>query len=598
MVKGEYFEAWLAMNLSAKIFLGYLTFAVCLLGFSIYVIRYQTEAHEIARIEEALTLAHLEFQESLENYQQGILKLVRAITMEQKFRSFLSQIKDNYYPFAEELALDAGGDIVFMVDDLRGLGGIYPATDHSHAWIKAHLQAFQLTPVFDHGQPSSSVISLDHELFSAVYVPLKEALADDYAVGVIVACKRMDDEWINSLFGRKLKSFGIRALFFTNGSPVAGNVSPDEASRIMTVVKGKEVGTGSYVFSGERYIARTTLFEGAGSSVRGGYVLSSSLDQALQPFRALQQTILVIGLLTLLVGLVSALVFAKRIVRPLRLLVAGTKEVAQGNYDVHVECAARDEVGELAEAFNHMMEDLREKERIRGSLAKYEQRVQEQVGEIERMGRLKGFFSPELAEMIVSSDSEDVLKSHRREVVVVFLDLRGFTAFSETVEPEEVMGMLGEYHGEMGQLIVEYQATLERFTGDGMMIFFNDPVPIPNAAEKAVRMAVAMRERAAAKLRAKWVKQGYDLGFGIGIASGYATLGAIGFEGRRDYGAIGVVTNLAARLCGEAQAFQILVSQRFLYMVEDLVVSESVGELTLKGFHHSITAYNILRLRE
>ncbi len=222
-----------------------------------------------------------------------------------------------------------------------------------------------------------------------------------------------------------------------------------------------------------------------------------------------------------------------------------------------------------------------------------EARVQEQVRQLDRLGRLKRFFSPQLAELIVSGSAEDPLKTHRREVTVVFLDLRGFTAFAETAEPEEVMGVLREYHAEMGQLIMEHEGTLERFTGDGLMVFFNDPVPVPNPAERAVRMALAMRGRLN-ELREKWQKRGFDLDLGVGIAQGYATIGAIGFEGRWDYGAIGTVTNLAARLCAEAKPGQILVSQRMLGTVEELVQVETVGQLTLKGFSKPVTAFNVL----
>ena len=225
-----------------------------------------------------------------------------------------------------------------------------------------------------------------------------------------------------------------------------------------------------------------------------------------------------------------------------------------------------------------------------------EQRVREQVGQLERMGRLKRFFSPQLAELIVAGDAEDPLKSHRREVTVVFLDLRGFTAFAETSEPEEVMGVLREYHAEMGKLILNWEGTLERFTGDGMMIFFNDPVPVPNAAERAVRMAVAMRARVA-ELTVGWRKRGFDLDFGIGIAQGYATIGAIGFEGRWDYGAIGTVTNLAARLCGEAKPGQVLISQRVFGAAEEIAEMEGVGDLTLKGFQRPIKTYNVVNLK-
>ena len=225
-----------------------------------------------------------------------------------------------------------------------------------------------------------------------------------------------------------------------------------------------------------------------------------------------------------------------------------------------------------------------------------EQRVEEQVTQLERMSRLKRFFSPQLAELIVAGGAEDPLKTHRREVTVVFLDLRGFTAFAETAEPEEVMGVLREYHAAMGKLILEHEGTLERFTGDGMMIFFNDQVPVVNPAERAIRMALAMRDRVT-ELTIKWRKLGYELDFGIGIAQGYATIGGIGFEGRWDYGAIGTVTNLAARLCGEAKPSQILVSQRLLGTVEELVELEPVGELSLTGFHRPLTAHNFLRLK-
>jgi adenylate cyclase len=226
-----------------------------------------------------------------------------------------------------------------------------------------------------------------------------------------------------------------------------------------------------------------------------------------------------------------------------------------------------------------------------------EERVSEQVAQLDRLGRLKRFFSSQLAELIVAGDAEDPLRSHRREVTVVFLDLRGFTAFAETAEPEEVMGVLREYHADMGRLILEHEGTLERFTGDGMMVFFNDPVPVPDPAERATRMALAMRDRVR-DLRVRWKKRGVDLDLGVGIAQGYATIGAIGFEGRLDYGAIGTVTNLAARLCGEARPGQVLVSQRVAGAVEDLAEVETIGELALKGFSKPVAAFNVTGLKE
>lgn len=225
-----------------------------------------------------------------------------------------------------------------------------------------------------------------------------------------------------------------------------------------------------------------------------------------------------------------------------------------------------------------------------------EQRVAEQVAQLERLSRLKRFFSPQLAEAIVTGGADDPLLSHRREVVVIFVDLRGFTAFSEVSEPEEVMRVLREYHAEMGKLILEHEGTLERFTGDGMMVFFNDPVVVADPAERGLRMAVAMRERVN-DMSVVWRKHGYDLGLGIGIAQGFATIGAIGFEGRFDYGAVGTVTNLAARLCGEAKGGQILISHKALAAVEHIVNFEEIGEVQLKGFSRPIPAARIVALK-
>ncbi|MFN0317299.1 MAG: response regulator [Burkholderiales bacterium] len=236
----------------------------------------------------------------------------------------------------------------------------------------------------------------------------------------------------------------------------------------------------------------------------------------------------------------------------------------------------------------------------KGQLAAWNQelegRVSEQIEQLDRLGKLKRFFSPQLAELILAGGADDPLKSHRREVTVVFIDLRGFTAFAETSEPEEIMRVLREYHAEMGETIVAHEGTLERFAGDGMMVFFNDPVLIPDPAQRAIRMVVEMRSRLAG-LTASWRKRGFDLGFGAGIAQGYATIGAIGFEGRMDYGAIGTVTNLAARLCSEAAHGQALISRRVLSSIEDIADVEPVGELQLKGFLKPVTAFNIVGLK-
>ncbi len=223
-----------------------------------------------------------------------------------------------------------------------------------------------------------------------------------------------------------------------------------------------------------------------------------------------------------------------------------------------------------------------------------EERVAEQLVEIERIGRLQRFLAPQVAQMIAASDpSESLLASHRRDVTVMFCDLRGFTAFTEASEPEEVMAVLREYHESLGELIFQYEGTLERFLGDGIMIVFNDPIPCADHTERAVKLALDMRERVG-ELAKEWARKGHVLGFGIGIASGYATLGQVGFERRREYTAIGSVINLASRLCDEAQPGQVVISQRAFGAVEANVKASHIGELTLKGFNRPIDAYEIL----
>lgn len=224
-----------------------------------------------------------------------------------------------------------------------------------------------------------------------------------------------------------------------------------------------------------------------------------------------------------------------------------------------------------------------------------EDRVEKQVAELERINRLRHFLSPQLAELVTGD--EDLLRSHRREIVVFFADLRNFTPFAETSEPEEVMGVLGEYHRAMGTLVHQYGGTLERFTGDGVMVFFNDPIPYDDAAERAVRMAIGIRD-AVRDLSESWRRKGHDLALGMGIDQGYATLGRIGFEGRFDYSAIGSVTNRAARLCAEARGWQVLVSDRVLAAVEDVTDSEYVAEMQPKGFSRSVRVHNITSVKD
>jgi adenylate cyclase len=242
-----------------------------------------------------------------------------------------------------------------------------------------------------------------------------------------------------------------------------------------------------------------------------------------------------------------------------------------------------------------LLGELRQRTEEVGELNRdLEARVAAQVDELGRVGRLKRFLAPQLAELIVSQGDEQILESHRREIVVVFCDLRGYTAFTETAEPEEVLDFLREYHGALGPLVSQFEGTLDQFSGDGIMVFFNDPVPCPDPAERAVKMAMAMREEAG-KLITTWRRDGCELGFGAGIAQGYATLGQIGFSERSGYTAIGTVCNLAARLCAEAKDGQILISSRVARAVEAVARLEDLGNLELKGLRRPVAAFNVVQ---
>jgi class 3 adenylate cyclase/CheY-like chemotaxis protein len=224
-----------------------------------------------------------------------------------------------------------------------------------------------------------------------------------------------------------------------------------------------------------------------------------------------------------------------------------------------------------------------------------EAKVAAQVTELERVGRLRRFLSPQVAGLVVESGDEAFLQSHRSEITAVYCDLRGFTGFAETAEPEEVISVLREYHAALGDLVFRFEGTLEHFAGDGLLVFFNDPIPCPDAPERAVRMAVAMRERVA-ELAEGWRRQGHDLGFGVGIAQGYATLGRVGFEGRYDYAAIGTVTNVSARLSAQARAGQILATQKVVTGAEEIVVTRSLGPMELRGITRPVEVFDVLGL--
>jgi len=418
---------------------------------------------------------------------------------------------------------------------------------------------------------ASEIVAIEGRLYRLAVVPVLAPTP----IAWLCAGFSIDDRTASDL--RRLTGLHVSFLRREGGSITAHASTLDAADR-NALERGFETAraTGAIELGGHQHVLRAELV-GENALV----VLQRPLAAALQPWDRLLGALLAIATAGVLLSFCGAVVVARRVSQPVLALADAARRVASGDFSAAVSVRRRDELGELGATFNEMVEGLRERDRARG--------------ELERAGRLKRFFSPQLAE-ILSAGDDTALASHRREITVVFCDLRGFTAFAETADPEEVMRLLREYPGAVGPLVFEHEGTLERFTGDGLMVFFNDPVPCPDPAARAVRMALAMRD-AVDRLLETWRRRGHALGFGIGIAMGYATVGRIGFEGRFDYAAIGTVTNLSARLCQEAHDGQILVSQRVHAEVETLVDAAPLGPLHLRGFGKSLAVFNLLRLR-
>ena len=454
---------------------------------------------------------------------------------------------------------------------LATLDGRLAADTQRPASQGAPFPAPRLLAEAEAGRDASDVVAIGPHLYRLAVVPV---LAPE-PIAWLAAGFAIDDRAAADL--RRLSGLHVSFVARRDGAFVVHASTLDAADRA-TLAGGLPAARASGVLNlaGGEHLVRV---EPVGRDVV--VVLQEPLAEALAPYDRMLLFLLGVAAAGVGLALVGAVVVARRVSRPVLTLAGGARRVAAGDFSVAVSVPQRDELGELAATFNEMVGGLRERERVRD--------------ELERTSRLKRFFSPQLADALSAGD-ESLLASHRRHITVVFCDLRGFTAFAEAAEPEEVMRLLHAYHATIGPLVFANEGTLERFTGDGLMVFFNDPVPCPDPAARAVRMAVAMRDAVAALL-AEWRRRGYALGFGTGIAMGDATVGRIGFEGRFDYAAIGTVTNLSARLCQEARDGQILVSEPVHAEVESLVEAKNVGPLPLRGFARPIVVFDVLGLR-
>jgi adenylate cyclase len=454
---------------------------------------------------------------------------------------------------------------------LASLDGAVVADTQRPARRGTPFPAPRLIAAAEAGQEASDVVAIDGGLYRVAVVPL---LAPE-PIAWLGAGFAIDDRTAAEL--RRVSGLQVSFVARDDGRVTVHASTLAAADREALARRLPALGTaGVLELVGGEHLVRVAP---VGQNVVA--VLQRPLAAALAPYDRLLLILLAVGVAGVLAALLGAALIARGVSHPVLTLVRGARRVAAGDFSTTVTVRQRDELGELADTFNEMVGGLRERERVRD--------------ELERTARLKRFFSPPLADALSAGD-ESLLASHRREITVVFCDLRGFTAFAETAEAEEVMRLLGDYHAAIGPVVFRYEGTLERFTGDGVMVFFNDPVPCPDPAARAVRMAVAMRE-AVGSLLQSWRRRGHHLGIGAGIAMGYATLGRIGFEGRFDYAAIGTVTNLAARLCQEARDGQVLVSQQVYDEVDSLVEATPVGPLPLRGFAKPVAVYDVLGLR-
>lgn len=527
-----------------------------------------------------------QFVREIERTMKGITKsreiVLKGISPEFQFE--LRKLLLIAPPITDALALDEAGLARVQVSRLRT---ILPGERRDLSGSPAFRQAKQGKSYF-----GPVYFVRGSEPYMTIAIPIERFAGD--VIGALQAEVNLKYIW-DVVSGVRLGKAGYAYAVARSGDLVA---HPD----ISLVLQRRNLARLAQVqeaFSRDGPAAGGTTGENLqGRKIFGAHALIPGLDWAViveQPVEEAYERLYASLIRTsglLLVGLGTALLasffVARRVVRPLGKLREGVGRIGAGDFGFRIELKTGDEIEALAEEFNKMGAALQEA---------LSDKVRREVEEAERVNRMKRYLSPQIAEAVLKSGGEDPFRVRRREVTVIFLDLRGFTSFSDTAEPEEVIEFLRGYHGEMGRLIFKFEGTTERFAGDGIMVFFNDPILQEDHTDRAVRMALEMQTRVR-ELRPGWLKRGYDLDLGVGLAAGYATLGTVGFEGRMDYAAIGNVTNLAARLSAEAKGGQILTNQGTLVKVEDLVEAEPVGELRLKGLSRPVAAFNILRLRE
>ncbi|MBL6987876.1 MAG: HAMP domain-containing protein [Methylobacter sp.] len=557
------------MNLNKKIFITFFISVTGLLCTTLYLIDTQAEQHEIKRIIADLDATQLQFQHDMEVEQKQIKTLAHVITTDQKFRSFLAQIKDNFYPFVEEIGKDTEADFVFMLDAEPTIRAIYSKNHDNKPPLKDNFSSFDIQGKLDSGLTSSKMVSLNEGLYSSHFIPLKENLSDDYAMGLIVVCNQINDRWIAKFLTKKST---LQAVFFNKKQIVARNTNLEMATVILdhqpSILKN-----GMFSWENQRYIAIQVLFEP--QNQQSGYLLSANLDQALLTFKQLQQQVLLIGGGILSFGALLFLLISHRITRPLRLITKGTLEIKQGNYQHRIDYRNSDEVGQLATAFNVMAVDLQEKELIRSTFNKY--------------------VDPAIVNELLSQPDKLKLGGERKEQTVLFSDIAGFTNFSEKLPAEALIKILNDYLSAMTIEISRQHGILDKFIGDAIMAFWGPQLCNEKHALNACQAALAMQKKLQ-RLRPRWVANGGpEINIRIGIATGEMIVGNIGSEQARSYTCIGDKVNYSSRLesLNKHYGTQIMIDRQTADEITGFVLRE-LDTVRVKGRDVGETIYELI----
>ncbi|MDA1090031.1 MAG: HAMP domain-containing protein [Proteobacteria bacterium] len=600
------------MGLREKIFLAFFSIVTLLLGVTLYYTNSQTTAFELARIVSELRKTQGRFEEKFESERKATLRLVDTITSDQKYRSFLQQVRDNYFSFAEEIGMDTKADLVFVVDDKLAVRGTFPLSktqkaankseegeekieeaeekseagegeseeaegkpddqdqgrDAHVAWVLDRVEEVHvdelLAEILESGKSVSRVLSFGDALMNTVNVPLKESLSDDYALGVVSVGFTINDAWVKQLL--KDEGAEVNAIFHIDGKAVAANVSNYRRAALLKAAladSGAATDGTAFNFKGERYIMLKDAFAKAGRPA--GYVFAASLDKAMAPFISLQWKIFVLGVVALIIGLVIMLGLANRIVHPIRLLVTGTKEVLDGNYDYKVEPQSSDEVGVLTRAFNDMTKGLQEKEQIRNLFGKY--------------------VHPSIVGDLLENPDNLKQGGTQRVQTLLFSDIAGFTTISEGMDAESLVAFLNEYLRAMADELAAYEGILDKYLGDGIMAFWGPPLTKGNHARLACNAALSM-QNILEDMRKDWQARGLPpIHARIGLATGEVIVGNIGSERSQDYTCIGDTVNLASRLEGVNKVYgtRIMIDEATLEMTENHFRVRELDTVRVKG---------------